>query len=84
MQPTPCAVQKVKDDMSGPAKSGAGGGTEPPPRRNDLPPEIKEIIWPALQVGGLSGTFLPALLLIPKSLFPLLHSSMIFLTRANG
>jgi len=24
-------------------------------KRNDLPPEILEIIWPALQVGGLSG-----------------------------
>ncbi|KAE9372353.1 hypothetical protein N431DRAFT_439465 [Stipitochalara longipes BDJ] len=30
-------------------------GAEPPPRPNDLPPEILEIIWPALQVGGLSG-----------------------------
>jgi len=56
MQPNICAIQKVKGDMaqSQPPKTGA----EPPPRRNDLPPEILEIIWPALQVGGLSGMYL--------------------------
>jgi hypothetical protein len=55
MQPTPCAVQKVKDDMTDPGKPGASGGTESPRRRNGLPPEVLDIIWPALQVGGLSG-----------------------------
>ncbi|TVY24933.1 hypothetical protein LHYA1_G006249 [Lachnellula hyalina] len=43
--------------MTDPTKPGAssGGGTEPPPRRNGLPPEILDIIWPAIQIGGLSG-----------------------------
>ncbi|CZS94483.1 uncharacterized protein RCO7_10089 [Rhynchosporium graminicola] len=39
--------------MSQPSRSGDRG--EPPRRRNDLPPEILEIIVPALQIGGLSG-----------------------------
>ncbi len=62
MQPNACAIRKVQEDMTKPStESGANGG--PPQHRNDLPPEIIEIIWPALQVGGLSGTFrLPLLL----------------------
>jgi hypothetical protein len=60
MQPNACAIRKVKEDMTKPsAESGANG--ESPQRRNDLPPEIIEIIWPALQVGGLSGTFFASL-----------------------
>jgi hypothetical protein len=55
MQPNACAVQKIKEDMAPGQQSGANGGGSPQ-RQNDLPPEIKEIIWPALQVGGLSGT----------------------------
>lgn len=53
MQPNACAIRKVKDDMTQPTKSGANG--EAPRRQNDLPPEILDIIVPALQVGGLSG-----------------------------
>jgi hypothetical protein len=54
MQPNICAIQKVKGDMAQPQPSGTGGE---PRRPNDLPPEILEIIWPALQVGGLSGMY---------------------------
>jgi len=46
MQPNSCAVRKIKEDMSQPS------GT---PRRNSLPPEILQILWPTLQVGVLSG-----------------------------
>ena len=53
MQPNACAIRKVREDMVSSEQSGANG--EPPRRRNDLPPEILEIMWPALQVGGLSG-----------------------------
>ncbi|TVY91543.1 hypothetical protein LAWI1_G001747 [Lachnellula willkommii] len=46
--------------MTDPGKPGAGasssGGTEPPRRRNGLPPEILNIIWPAVQIGGLSAS----------------------------
>ena len=35
--------------------------SEPPQKRNGLPPEILEIIWPALQVGGLSGMSLSSI-----------------------
>jgi len=52
MQPNACAIQKVKGDMTQSQPSGTGAE---PRRPNDLPPEILEIIWPALQVGGLSG-----------------------------
>jgi hypothetical protein len=54
MQPNACAIQKIKGDNTPGQQSGANGGGSPQ-RQNDLPPEIKEIIWPALQVGGLSG-----------------------------
>jgi hypothetical protein len=54
MQPNACAIQKIKEDMAPGLQSGANGGGSPR-RQNDLPLEIKEIIWPALQVGGLSG-----------------------------
>ncbi|TVY84227.1 hypothetical protein LSUE1_G000540 [Lachnellula suecica] len=42
--------------MADPARSGASGGAAPPPRRNGLPPEIMEIVWPAIQYGALAGT----------------------------
>jgi hypothetical protein len=54
MQPNACAIQKIKGDMTPGQQSGANKGGSPR-RQNDLPPEIKEIIWPALQVGGLLG-----------------------------
>jgi len=54
MQPNACTIQKVKEDMAQGQQSGTNGGGSPR-TQNDLPPEIKEIIWPALQVGGLSG-----------------------------
>jgi hypothetical protein len=53
MQPNICAIQKVKGDMA--ESQPSRRDPEPPRRRNDLPLEILEIIWPALQVGGLSG-----------------------------
>lgn len=53
MQPNVCTVKKVKDDMSQPSRTGESG--EAPRRRNDLPPEVLDIIAPALQVGGISG-----------------------------
>jgi hypothetical protein len=63
MQPNICAIQKVKGDMAQPQPSRRE--PEAPPRRRDLPPEILEIIGPALQVGGLSGMCFN---LIPSSL----------------
>ncbi|KAK0124228.1 hypothetical protein ONS95_009204 [Cadophora gregata] len=53
MQPNACAIKKAKDDMSQPSRPGENG--DAPRRRNDLPPEVLDIIIPALQVGGLSG-----------------------------
>ncbi|KAH8806365.1 hypothetical protein F5882DRAFT_391836 [Hyaloscypha sp. PMI_1271] len=53
MQPNICAIQKVKGDMAQPQSSSRETG--PPQSSDKLPPEILEIIWPALQVGGLSG-----------------------------
>lgn len=55
MQPNACAIRKVKDDM---AKGAEGNGSLERPR-DGLPPEILDVIWPALQVGGLSGVFSP-------------------------
>ena len=57
MQPNACAIRKVKDDMT---EKGGNGNGEPLPNRQRterLPPEILEIMKPALQVGGLSGMF---------------------------
>jgi len=54
MQPNACAIQKIKGDMTPGQQSGANEGASAR-KQNDLPPEIKEIIWPALQAGGLSG-----------------------------
>lgn len=34
---------------------GANGEKDPRRSQNGLPPEILDIVWPALQVGGLSG-----------------------------
>lgn len=54
MQPNACTVRRITDEMTG---KGENGKTERPERQNRLPPEILEIIQPALQVGGLSGMF---------------------------
>ena len=51
MQPNACTVRTMRNDMAQ-----AGSGAQHPRRRNGLPPEILEIMWPALQVGGASGT----------------------------
>ncbi|KAH7343019.1 hypothetical protein BKA65DRAFT_303336 [Rhexocercosporidium sp. MPI-PUGE-AT-0058] len=53
MQPNACSIKKIKDDMSQPSKPGDSG--DAPRRQNDLPPEVLEIIVPALQIGGISG-----------------------------
>ncbi|KAG0648811.1 hypothetical protein D0Z07_5051 [Hyphodiscus hymeniophilus] len=53
MQPNACSIRKIKNDMTD------NGESVPPPspQRNErLPPEILDIIKPALQVGSLSGT----------------------------
>jgi hypothetical protein len=57
MQPNACAIRKVKEDMT---RDGGKGENYPPEREKGeklLPPEIFDIIKPALQVGGLSGMF---------------------------
>jgi len=43
------APKKIKDDMI-PKSSDAA-----PNHRPELPPEVIQILWPALKVGGLSG-----------------------------
>ncbi|KUJ22205.1 uncharacterized protein LY89DRAFT_681491 [Mollisia scopiformis] len=53
MQPNACSIKKIKDDMTATPQSGED--SEGHRKRNGLPPEVIEIIWPALQVGGLSG-----------------------------
>ena len=53
MQPNACAVRKVKDDMTG---SGRDKGGELPRPRKSPPPDPFDALYPALQVGGLSGT----------------------------
>lgn len=55
MQPNACAIRKVKDDMT--EKGGNGERPSNPQRNERLPPEILDIIKPALQVGCLSGMF---------------------------
>jgi hypothetical protein len=53
MQPNACAVKRVKDDMMG---KGDDGQSKPRGGQKDLPPvEILDVIYPALQIGGLSG-----------------------------
>ena len=56
MQPNACSIKKIKDDMSQPPSSSGDSG-DAPRRQNDLPPEVLDIIIPALQVGGISGKF---------------------------
>ncbi|KAH7419003.1 hypothetical protein BKA64DRAFT_633708 [Cadophora sp. MPI-SDFR-AT-0126] len=53
MQPNACAIKKVREDMT--QSSRQGGSGDAPQRRNDLPPEVLEIVVPAIKVGGLSG-----------------------------
>jgi hypothetical protein len=52
MQPNACAVRKVKDDMTG---KGGDERTEPYRPQRDPAPNSLDVIYPALQVGGLSG-----------------------------
>jgi len=52
MQPNACAVRKVKDDMIG---KGGDERTEPYRPQKDPAPNSLDVIYPALQVGGLSG-----------------------------
>jgi hypothetical protein len=52
MQPNACAVKRVHDDMTG---KGGDGQSKPRRGQKDLPPEILDIIYPALQIGGVSG-----------------------------
>ena len=52
MQPNTCAVQKAKDDMAGKGRD-AGWGLRRP--QNRLAPDYSNILYPALQVGALSG-----------------------------
>lgn len=52
MQPNACAVQKVKDDMTG--KTSAAG-LESRASQNRPSEDYSNILYPALQVGGLSG-----------------------------
>lgn len=79
MQPTPCAVQKVRNDMhssgSDPGKSGLDKSEESKARqrRDELPPELVATIWPALQLGGLFGMLTPCDRYPPKFLESLLN-----------
>jgi len=49
MQPNACATRKLKGNMDKP---------EDKPERNALPDELVSVLWPALQVGGISGRHL--------------------------
>jgi hypothetical protein len=53
MQPNACAVQKVKDGMTG---SGTDKGEQPPRPQKRPTKDPFDVLYPALQVGGLSGT----------------------------
>ena len=67
MQPNACTVQKLKGDMANPQQSGVNKDLSQRPR-DDLPPEILEIIFPALQVGGLVGMFVGFLVYLSVTL----------------
>jgi hypothetical protein len=74
MQPNACTVRKVKEDMSKDGKKGDFYPSERPKGAPLLPPEILDIIKPALQVGGLSGKSIVRLglfVLLVKDLLPL-------------
>ncbi|KAL3417732.1 hypothetical protein PVAG01_10742 [Phlyctema vagabunda] len=69
MQPNICTTKRVQDDMASSHGSKA--------QRNDLPDEVKDIIWPALQLGGLagaSGTLVGGFAGIIKSKTPVLFA----------
>lgn len=53
MQPNACAVRKLKDDMM--PKDQDNEPTEPRQPQTGPPPTALYIIYPALQVGGLTG-----------------------------
>jgi hypothetical protein len=49
MPPNACATRKLQGNMDKP---------EGKPERNALPDELLSVLWPALQVGGISGRHL--------------------------
>lgn len=62
MQPNPCTIQKIKNDMvasgekGSPIPMGSSVADQPRgPKRSSLPLELMDIITPALRFGGLSG-----------------------------
>ncbi|KAM3088184.1 hypothetical protein ACMFMG_002241 [Clarireedia jacksonii] len=62
MQPSHCAIQKIKNDMvtsgetGSPVSMGSSGPDQPQtPKRDKLPLELTDVITPALRFGGLSG-----------------------------
>ncbi|TGO26248.1 hypothetical protein BPAE_0063g00170 [Botrytis paeoniae] len=61
MQPNSCSLRKIRDDMTTPkAKEDSSPSMAPTnqsqgPKSGDLPPELMDIIKPALQFGGLSA-----------------------------
>jgi hypothetical protein len=59
MQPNACATRKLQGKMDKP---------EGTPERNGLPHELVSILWPALQVGGISGRHLRIICVLSSSL----------------
>jgi len=60
MQPNVCTVQNLKEDMTGregKRERERERGNQPRRDHNELPPEILDIIVPALKVGGIAGRF---------------------------
>ncbi|KAM3083643.1 hypothetical protein ACMFMF_001012 [Clarireedia jacksonii] len=62
MQPSHCAIQKIKNDMvtsgetGSPVSMGSSGPDQPQtPKRDKLPLELTDVITPALRFGGLSA-----------------------------
>ncbi|THV48865.1 hypothetical protein BGAL_0223g00070 [Botrytis galanthina] len=61
MQPNSCSLRKIRDDMTTPrakedsSRSMAPANQTQGPKSGDLPPELMDIIKPALQFGGLSA-----------------------------
>ena len=56
MQPNVCTVQKIKGDMTGSGMD-KGEREEPPRPQKHHRPDPLDVLYPALQVGGLCGTF---------------------------
>lgn len=76
MQPNVCTVQKVKDDMTG-SEGERDREKQSQRRQNDFPPEILELIIPALKVGsvtGVSGIFVGSFVGVIRSSTPRLFA----------